>query len=52
MDEYLAPLCGGEINQKNLTREEREMMIEVKVKKLTGYFSKKVWDFVEMSNRA
>ena len=49
MDEYLAPLCG---DQKNLTRQEREKMIEAKVRKLTGYFSKKVWDFVEMSNRA
>ena len=46
---YLAQLRGGEINEKNLTREEREKMIGAKVKELTSYFSNKVWDFVEMS---
>ena len=46
---YLAQLRGGEVNEKNMTREERELMIEAKVKELTSYFNNKVWDFVEMS---
>ena len=46
---YLAQLRGGEVNEKNMTIEEREQMIGAKVKELTSYLNNKVWDFVEMS---
>ena len=46
---FLAQLRGGEVNEKNMTVEEREQMVQAKVKELSSYFSNQVWDFVEMS---
>ena len=45
---WLAQLRGGEVNEKNMTVEEREKMIAAKVKELSSFFDNQVWDFVEV----
>ena len=43
---WVAQLRGGEVNDKNMTVEEREKMVAAKAKELISFFDNQVWDFV------
>ena len=45
---YLAQLRNTEANEKHMTVEERERMVQAKVTELQNFFNNQVWEFTEL----
>ena len=45
---YLAQLRSSEANERHMTVEERERMVQAKVTELQNFFNNQVWEFTEL----